>query len=65
VRFLCERRRNDSICGENWFWVFGEPFPASCSTDGGKGAAIGTSVGAGAGFEIITKGDRVKVPSEI
>ena len=28
----CARRRNDFICGENWFWVFGEPFHAACSS---------------------------------
>lgn len=33
---------------------------------GGKGAAVGAGVdgGLGAGSEIITKGDQVKVPSE-
>jgi uncharacterized protein YcfJ len=31
---------------------------------GGEGAAIGAGVGAGAGSEIITKRDRVEVPSE-
>jgi hypothetical protein len=29
---LRERRRNDLICDENWFWVFGEPFQAACSS---------------------------------
>jgi hypothetical protein len=34
--------------------------------DGGEGAAIGAGVGAaaGAGYEAITRGDQVKVPSE-
>jgi hypothetical protein len=36
------------------------------SLAGGKGAAIGAAAGGGlgAGSEIITKGDQVKVPSE-